>query len=109
MDEEATAVAEQVAAAPAIDYTNPDQILVLVQEQGTDIGMKLFAAIAIFIIGRWVAKIAVNMVSKGLAKTEMEDTLERFLCNILSSVLTVVVLIAAIGALGVETTSLLAV
>ncbi len=39
----------------------------------------------------------------------MEDTLEKFLCNILNAVLLVVVIIAAIGALGVETTSLLAV
>jgi small conductance mechanosensitive channel len=108
MEEEATGAAEQ-AAAPTIDYTNPDQLLVIVQEQGTDIGMKLFAAVAIFIVGRWIARIVVNMVRKGLAKTEMEDTLERFLCNILSAVLTTVVLIAAIGALGVETTSLLAV
>jgi small conductance mechanosensitive channel len=108
MEEQATGVAEQVAAAP-IDYTNADQIIVLVQEQGTAIGMKLFAAVAIFIVGRWVASIVVKMVRKALAKTEMEDTLERFLCNILSAVLTTVVLIAAIGALGVETTSLLAV
>jgi small conductance mechanosensitive channel len=108
MEAEATGAAEQ-ATAPAIDYTNPDQLLVIVQEQGTDIGMKLFAAVAIFIVGRWIARIVVNMVRKGLAKTEMEDTLERFLCNILSAVLTTVVLIAAIGALGVETTSLLAV
>jgi small conductance mechanosensitive channel len=108
MEEEATGIAEQAAAAP-IDYTNADQIIVLVQEQGTAIGMKLFAAVAIFIVGRWVASIVVKMVRKALAKTEMEDTLERFLCNILSAVLTTVVLIAAIGALGVETTSLLAV
>lgn len=39
----------------------------------------------------------------------MEDTLEKFLCNLLSAVLMVVVVIAAIGALGVQTTSLLAV
>ena len=108
MEEEAIGAIEQ-AAAPAIDYTNPDQLIVLVQQQGTDIGMKLFAAIAIFILGRWAAKLVVSMVRKGLAKTDMEDTLERFLCNILSAILTVVVLIAAIGALGVETTSLLAV
>ncbi len=107
--EEAATGAVELATAPAIDYTNPDQLLVLIQQQGTDIGMKLFAAVAIFIIGRWIAAIVVNMVRKGLAKTEMEDTLERFLCNILSAVLTIVVLIAAIGALGVETTSLLAV
>ncbi|MDP6674865.1 MAG: mechanosensitive ion channel [Gammaproteobacteria bacterium] len=96
-------------AAPAIDYTNPDQVMVLVQEQGTDIGMKLVSAILIFLIGRWVAKLVVNAVRKALDKTDMEDTLERFLCNMLNAVLLVVVIIAAIGALGVETTSLLTV
>lgn len=107
MEEEVIAATE--AAAPAIDYTNPDQLVVLVQEQGTDIGMKLLAAIAIFLIGRWAVRLVVRMVGKALHRIEMEDTLERFLCNILNAVLMVVVLIAAIGALGVETTSLLAV
>ena len=109
MDEEATAGAEQAAAVTPIDYTNPDQILVLVQEQGTDIGMKIVAALAIFIIGRWAVGIAVNMVRKALARTQMEDTLEKFLCNILNAILMIVVLIATIGAMGVQTTSLLAV
>jgi small conductance mechanosensitive channel len=107
MEDEATDMA--AAEVAAIDYTNPDQILVLVQEQGTDIGMKLVAAIAIFLIGRWVAHLVVNMVRKALARTEMEDTLEKFLCNILNAVLMLVVVIATIGAMGVETTSLLAV
>ncbi|MDP7270036.1 MAG: mechanosensitive ion channel family protein, partial [Gammaproteobacteria bacterium] len=95
--------------APAVDYTNPDQLMALLQEQGTDIGMKLISAILIFLIGRWVAKLIVNAVRKALDKTDMEDTLERFLCNMLNAVLLVVVIIAAIGALGVETTSLLTV
>ena len=107
MEDKATVAAE--SALPAIDYSNPDQVMVLVQEQGTDIGMKIVAAIAIFIIGRWLAHLAVSMVKKALAKTQMEDTLERFLCNIVNAVLMVVVIIAAIGALGVQTTSLLAV
>ncbi|MBS93944.1 MAG: mechanosensitive ion channel protein [Chromatiales bacterium] len=83
--------------------------MALLQEQGTDIGMKLISAILIFLIGRWVAKLIVNAVRKALDKTDMEDTLERFLCNMLNAVLLVVVIIAAIGALGVETTSLLTV
>jgi small conductance mechanosensitive channel len=82
---------------------------VLVQEQGTDFGMKVLAAVAIFIIGRWLAHMVVNWVRKALARTEMEDTLERFLCNILNAFLMTVVLIATIGAMGVQTTSLLAV
>jgi len=108
MENEAASTAAQIGL-PAIDYTNPDQLLVLVTEQGTDIGMKIIAAVAIFLIGRWVAKLVTNAVRKALQKTEMEDTLERFLCNILNALLMVVVLIAAIGALGVQTTSLLAV
>jgi small conductance mechanosensitive channel len=96
-------------AAPAIDYSNPDQVILLAQEQGTDIGMMLLTAVLIFFIGRWLAHLVVNMVRKALARTEMEDTLERFLCNILNAFLMTVVIIATIGALGVETTSLLAI
>jgi len=108
MDETAAEGMEQ-SSAPAIDFTNPDQIILLLTEQGTGFAMKLVAAIAIFIIGRWVAQFIVSLVRKALARTQMEDTLEKFLCNILNAVLLIVVVIAAIGALGVETTSLLAV
>jgi small conductance mechanosensitive channel len=107
MEDETIQAAADVA--PAIDYSNPDQVITLVQDQGTDIGMMLLGAVLIFFIGRWLAHLVVSMVRKGLARTEMEDTLERFLCNILNAFLMTVVIIATIGALGVETTSLLAV
>ena len=72
-------------------------------------GINLAIAAAIFIIGRWVAKWLTGFVRKMLARTEMEDTLENFLCNMLYAVLMVVVIIATINQVGVETTSLLAV
>jgi len=108
MEEETSGAAAQ-AAAPAIDYTNPDQMLVMITEQGSDIGLKLVSAILIFLVGRWIVGMVVKAVRKALARTNMEDTLEKFLCNLLNGLLMVVVLIAAIGALGVQTTSLLAV
>jgi small conductance mechanosensitive channel len=107
MEENTTEVVQQVA--PAIDYSNPDQVMILIQEQGTDIGMKVVAALLIFLVGRWLARMVTKAVRRAMAKTGMEDTLEKFLCNILNALLMVVVLIATIGALGVETTSLLAV
>jgi len=107
MAEHSTAAAE--SAAPALDYTNPDQIMAIVVEQGPTIGMNLVAALLIFFVGRWIAKLVTNMIRKALAKTEMEDTLERFLCNIIYTAFLAVVVIAAIGQLGVETTSLLAI
>ena len=72
-------------------------------------GINVALALIIFVIGRIVARFVTNLVRKALARTEMEDTLERFLCNILYALLMVVVIIAAINQLGVETTSLLAV
>ena len=69
--------------APAVDYTNPDQVISIIVDQGPSIGMQIVGAVLIFFIGRWVAKLATNMIRKALAKTDMEDTLERFLCNII--------------------------
>lgn len=108
MNETTTATIEKVAR-DAIEYTNVDKLLQLLTERGTDIGFKILAAAAIFIIGRWVAKAITRMVRTALRRTGMEVTLEKFLCDMLNALLTVVVLIAAIGALGVQTTSLLAV
>jgi len=100
---------EATEAAPAIDFTDPEQLIQLVAEHGTNFAVQLVSAILIFVIGRWVAHMVVAGVRKMLARTDMEDTLETFLCNILNAVLIAVVAIAAIGALGVETTSLLAI
>jgi small conductance mechanosensitive channel len=106
MEEAAEAAA---VVAPAVDYTNPDQVISIIVDQGPTIGMQVVGAVLIFFIGRWVAKLATNMIRKALAKTDMEDTLERFLCNIIYTALMAVIVIAAIGQLGVETTSLLAI
>ncbi len=115
MEEEAKAAAEDSALTldvSEIDVTNPDEVVTLVQDNMPlliDFGISLITAVAIFLVGRWLARMITNMVRRALAKTDMEDTLERFLCNIVYSVLLAVVIIAAIGQLGVETTSLLAV
>lgn len=66
-------------------------------------------ALLIFIVGRIAAKITTSLVRRALARTDIEDTLERFLCNILYAVLMIVVVIATINQLGIQTTSLLAV
>ena len=107
--EGSTLAAVEQAATQVIDYSNIDQLIVLATEQGMSIAMKVVAAILIFVVGRWLAQLVTNLARKGFQKTGMEDTLEKFLGNMLSAVLLVVVIIAAIGALGVQTTSLLAV
>lgn len=101
--------AVEKAAAQVIDYTKVDQLIALATEHGTSIGLKVIAAVLIFIVGRWLSRVVTDLSRKAFQKAGMEDTLEKFLCNILSAILLVVVIIASIGALGVQTTSLLAV
>lgn len=110
MADEAQAAAE--SAAPTIDVTDPQAVVGLVEDSLPllqEWGLNLLVAALIFIVGRWVAQWVTSMVRRALAKTAMEDTLERFLCNIVYTVLLAVVAIAAIGQLGVETTSILAI
>lgn len=78
-------------------------------EQGVEFGLKIVAALVIFVIGRWLARLASNLAKAAMARADVEDTLEKFLGNLLYMVLLAVVAIATIGALGIQTTSLLAV
>jgi small conductance mechanosensitive channel len=86
--------------------TDPADVSVsLVQQFGTNV----LIALAIFFVGRLVAKWLTNFTRRIMARTDMEDTLENFLCNLIYAVLMVVVVIATINQLGIQTTSLLAV
>ncbi len=78
-------------------------------EMAQQFAINLAIALAIFIIGRWVAKIVTGIARRIMQRANLEDTLEKFLCNLLYAVLMAVVVIATIGQLGIETTSLLAV
>ena len=91
--EESTLAAVENAATQVLDYSNIDQLIVLATEQGMSIVMKVVAAILIFVIGRWLAKLVTNLARKGFQKTGMEDTLEKLLGNMLSAVLLVATLI----------------
>jgi len=70
--------------------------------------MNIGMAIAIFIIGRMVAGIVVNVVRKLLEKAGTDDMLTNFVCSIAKAVLMLFIVIAALNQLGVDTTSFIA-
>ena len=72
-------------------------------------GVNLVFALAIFVIGRWVAKGIVAVIRKLLTKAKLDEILVNFIASILNAVLFLVVIIAALDRLGVDTTSLIAV
>lgn len=75
----------------------------------SQIGIRLITAVAIFFIGKWIAKFLTGVAKKAMARGNVEDTLEHFLGNMLYYTLMAAVIIATINQLGVQTTSLLAV
>lgn len=66
-------------------------------------------AILIFIIGRWAAKAIAAFARKMMQKRKVDEMLGRFIGNVLYALILVAVIIAAVGQLGVETTSLVAI
>ena len=72
------------------------------------LGKNLFIALVIFYVGRLAVSLVVRGLRKVLQKNDVDKTLETFVCNLVRMALLVVVVIAAIGALGIETTSFIA-
>lgn len=72
-------------------------------------GMKLVVAIAIFIIGKWVANLIAKYMKKIMLARNVDLTITKFTSNIVYYTMMVVVVIAALGQLGVQTASFVAV
>jgi len=72
-------------------------------------GIRIAVALAIFIIGRWIARAIVRFAERMMGKARLDAMLVTFLGNIFYTVLLLVVVIATLDQLGVQTTSLLAV
>lgn len=71
--------------------------------------IKFAIAVAIFVLGRWIAKFLVKMVERIMARAIVDPMLIRFVSNILYMLLFAAVIIAALEQVGVHTTSLMAI
>ncbi len=75
----------------------------------SDYGPKVLGAIVIYLIGSWIIKKIVGALRKVMAKSKYEESLQRFLVDLVSWSLKIFLIITVITKLGVETTSLAAV
>jgi len=81
----------------------------LVIQYGAEYGIKIVGSLLIFLIGKWVAGKIVALSKKGMEKASVDQTLISFAANAIYVAFIVVVVVAAISHLGVETTSFVAV
>jgi len=66
-------------------------------------------ALAILIVGFYLAGLLTKLITRGLFKTGIEPTVKKFIGTIISVLLKVLVVISAIGTLGINTTSFAAI
>jgi len=101
---------ETAAETASFDWTTIPELL---QDKGVDLGIdlgiKIATALAIFFIGKFLIRILVRGISTVMQKQGVDKTLETFISNLVRMSLMVVVVIAAIGAIGIETTSFIAI
>jgi small conductance mechanosensitive channel len=90
----------------SIDF---EKLIPQIQEWLAFYGLRIIAAIAIFVIGRWVAKGLRSALKRVMTKNKVDQTLVSFVCSIIYTVLIVFVVIAALNQLGIQTTSLVAI
>lgn len=80
-----------------------------IQMMAASYGLRILAALAIFVVGKIVAKSLRSLIRRVMKKKEVDDLLTSFVCTVSYVIMMVVIVIAAIGQLGIQTTSLVVV
>lgn len=91
-----------------IKSTPADVLLRDLGQQALHFGLKLLAALAIFIIGAWLIKLVRRALKKALIRKNSEHTLITFADSLTAFGLWTLLIVMSIGVLGINTTSLAA-
>lgn len=83
--------------------------LSMIKEYLTVYGLKVVAAAAILFLGWWASKIVRKVVRRIMVKGKVDETLIGFVTNLVYLGLMAFVVVAALGKLGIQTTSFIAV
>lgn len=86
-----------------------ENIISKVWEMLTVYGLKIIAAVIVFVVGQWIAKLLKNVTQKVMTKKGVDATIISFLVNLIYIALMTFVVLAALGQLGIQTTSFIAV
>jgi len=107
--QDTTAVNEMTKDLKAL-VTTPvsDWLPQLVHDYLIPLGLKIIAAIVVFILGRWIIKLVKKWMANGVMSRRGDATLHSFLSNLVSVFLYFILIIFIISILGINTSSLVA-
>ena len=86
-----------------------EDLLPKITEIVTIYGLKILAALVVFIIGRWIARGVEKLTARILTKRSVDPTVVSFVEHLVYIALITFVILAALAQLGIQTTSFIAV
>lgn len=99
---------ELAAVAEKLSTTTVTDLMSELIDKAVSFGLKVFAALAIYLIGIWAIRKIKNLLSKIFTLKKTDAAIASFVQSIISITLTIVLIIVTIGAVGVDTTSMAA-
>lgn len=97
-----------ISSFNTVSNTPADKLASTIGEKIIVFGLKLLAALAIYFIGAWLIKVIKKSLRKFFTRKQAEPAIVTFTMSLVTAVLWILLIILAISALGVETTSIAA-
>lgn len=91
--------------ATVVSATRLERMIDRLLEQGASLGLTLIKAFLIFLIGRYLIKLINKIIKRILSRRDIEMSVKTFVGSLVNVVLTILLIISVVGALGVQTTS----
>ena len=96
-------------AVGAISKDSLDRAVEIVRDLGVNYGMKTVGAVLILVIGLWASRLVKKLMVQVMHRSKMDETLISFIASLSHITVQVFVIIAALDALDVKTTSVVAI
>ena len=77
----------------------------LLMTTATEVGLKVLAAVAFWVIGRWLIGVAVSMVRSSLERQKVDPTVLRYVGSIVTVTLNILLVVGILGYFGIQTTT----
>ena len=82
-----------------------DAIKTFLSTTALALGIKVLAAIAFWIVGRWIISRVISAVQAAMGRSKVDPTLIKYLGSMLAVILNIVLVIGILGYFGIQTTS----
>ena len=106
--EDPNATASEPMNLSDINVDNAREIMTRIYGYLAEYGLKIVAALIVFFVGRWIARLLSTLAGKAMSKTKMDETLVRFIKDLCYVALLAFVIIAALAKIGIQTGSFIA-